>query len=215
MDNYNCGKGEHFDQIILISIYGSQFSIERKILIASSKYFAALLGPNFAEGAEGNTNRLELEVTCQTLEAIVNFISTGCIELTVENIHEILEVANYLQIELLEENCWQYYDDKLSVDNAVNTLLAADRYSKIGLRQAALNIIYESFERVPTMDIQTLGHLLLEEILKHDKIQAPEELVFERLLEWYRNDKTVRTPRMSELLKLIRLEYIPPEVRVE
>lgn len=57
-------------------------------------------------------------------------------------------------------------------------------------------------------------HELLGEILKCDDIKAPEVLVFHRLMEWFQNNKKERKRYMSQLLELIRLEYITPEVRI-
>lgn len=53
----------------------------------------------------------------------------------------------------------------------------------------------------------------MQELLKCDKIQATEEFVCKRLMEWSKNRKDKRLKQnVSTLLKLIQLEYIPSQV---
>lgn len=199
---------------LLISIdircFCVRISIHRSILTAVSKYFRAALGPHFQEGDETEST-LE-DTDGQTVKAIVDFCYTGRIELTEGNVTKFQAIASSIEFDLLEEKCSQFYAAKLSVDNSVDTLIIADKYSDVGLRQRALDLICESFETVPMQDIQRLGHELMQELLKCDKIQAPEELVFKRLFEWFKKNEEERKKHMPEMLKLIRLEYVPSQV---
>lgn len=181
--------------------------IHRNIWTAASKYFSVALGPNFQEG---NHNEFVLDDTDgETVKAIVDFCYTGRIDLTDENVTKFLVIASSVEFDLLEEKCCRFYVDKLNV----STLMVADKYCVADLHQRALDFICGSFERVPTADIQRLDYQLLHKILKCDKIDAREELVFKRLLEWLQNEESERGKHMPELLKLIRLEYIPLKVR--
>lgn len=183
------------------------------VLAASSKYFTAALGPNFKEA---NKSEFVLDDTDgETVKAIVDFCYTGHINLTEENVEKFLTIASSIQIDLLEEKCCQFYNDKLGVNNCVNTLIVADKYSAPNLRQTAIDMVCKSFEEIPSADIQRLDHRLLKEILKCDKIQANEELVYQRLLEWFHCEDGEHVQQMPELLKLIRLKHIPLQVRID
>lgn len=196
--------------LICIVFYFVRFLIHRVILTASSKYFTAALGPNFQEGSK---SEFVLDGTDgETVKAIVDFCYTGHIDLTEENVLKFLAIASSVHLDLLEEKCCRLYDDKLGVTNCIGTLVVADRYSKVGLRQRALDVVCEFFEMVRTEDIQKLDNRLLQEILKSDKIHATEELVFKRLMEWLDCEGDERKQYMAELLKHIRLEYIPTQV---
>lgn len=60
---------------------------------------------------------------------------------------------------------------------------------------------------------QKMDHRLLRKVVKYDEIQANEDLVFKRLMEWFHNDEDTCKPHKPELLKLIRLELITTGVR--
>lgn len=186
--------------------------IHRAVLTASSKYFAAALGPNFREGSKSEFNLDGIDRAM--VKSIVDFCYTGRIDLLEGNVEQFLAIASSREFDLLEEKCWIFYVEKLSITNCINTLMIADKYSNVSLRQKAFDVVCESFETVPEADIQQLEHRLLLEILECDKIQATEECVLQRVLKWFQIDMSEREQHMSELLKLIRLEYIPLQVRV-
>lgn len=181
-------------------------------MTATSKYFSAALGPNFEEGRK---NEFVLDDTDgETVKVIVDFCYTGHINLSEESAAKFLAIASSIELELLEKKCIRFYNDKLSVTNAVGSLMIADKYNAFDLRQRAFGLICESLEKVPTTDIQQLDYRLLRELLESDKIQATEALVFERLLQWFQNKESEREQYLPGLLKMIRLEYIPPQVRL-
>lgn len=189
----------------------SRVSIHRAVLTASSKYFAAALGPNFREG---NQSEFILDgIDGAMVKSIVDFCYSGRIDLSEGNVDQFLAIASSREFDLLEEKCWIFYAEKLSITNAVNTLMIADRYSNLISRQKAFDVVCESFETLPETDIQQLEHRLLLEILKCDEIQATEECVLQRVLKWFQIEMGEREQHMPELLKLIRLEYIPLQVR--
>lgn len=94
-----------------------RFSAHRSILMASSEYFTALLGPNFREGAQ---NEIPLEeVDGATFKIILNFIYTGRIEINNGNIFDIIGAASHLRLTALEERCGEFWAANLSIENCV------------------------------------------------------------------------------------------------
>lgn len=179
-------------------------------MIAASKYFSASLGPNFQEGSK---SEFTLDGTDgETVKAIVDFCYTGRVDLTEENVDDFMAIASSVEFDLLEEKCCRFYAEELNVMNSISTLMVADKYCIADLRQRALDFICGSFEKVPATDIQRLDFRLLHEVLKNDNIEATEELVFKRLMEWFQEEETEREKHMPELLQLVRLEQIPSEV---
>lgn len=88
----------------------------------------------------------------------------------------------------------------------------ADKFNNADLRLKAFDVVCESFDDVPAVEIQELEYRLFLEILKSDKIQATEKFVFDRLLDWMKYEESDREKHMPELLELIQLQYIPPQV---
>lgn len=181
-----------------------RFPIQRLLLNAASKYFVALLG--------ANKEYILDDIDGETIEMTVDFCYTGNISLNEENVDKLLAIAASIQIDLLEEKCRQFLVDKLNVNNAVDTLTIADKYSFAKLRRRALKLICESFELVSSEKLQQINHRLLRELLQCDNLNAPEELIFNRLFEWFEASKTHRNEHMPELLKLIQLQRIAPQV---
>lgn len=168
-----------------------RIQIHRAVLTAASKYFSAALGANFLEGSK---SEFVLEDTDgETIRAIVDFCYTGRIVLTEESVDKFMAIASSVEVDLLEKQCCRYYADRLSVMNLVDTLMIADKYGNAELHQRALDFVCGAFEMVPTTEIQKLEYRLLFEILKCDKIQANEELVFNRLLEWFQREEGTRS----------------------
>lgn len=116
---------------------------------------------------------------------------------------------------LLQEKYCGHRISTLNVSNAVKILNDADKYNLLDIRHRSLDVICASFDTIPSTDIQQIDHRCLEQILKSDKIQATEELVFKRLMEWYERDRIERRKLMANLLKCIRLQHISGQFLVE
>lgn len=196
--------------IFLLHLIHLRFLIHRFILITASKYFAALLGSNFEEA---NHKEFILDDTDgETIKMIVDFCYTGNVSLTPENVSDLLTIASSVQLDMLEEKCREFRADNLNAANAVDTLMMADKYSFAELRQRTLNWICESFESMPSGEIQKVDHRLLQELMRCDQIDASEEMIFNRLYEWFERSASMREKHMPDLLRLIRLENIPSQV---
>lgn len=179
-------------------------------MAAASKYFAASLGSSFQES--GKSECLLEGTDGETVKSIVDFCYTGEICLTEENVRNFLVIASSVQLDLLEVVCHRFLEDNLTFANCVDTLILADKYSATVLRQRAIGAICSRFDKLPINEIQKLDQQLLGDVLKSEKIEADEELVFKRLMEWFQSEESVRKQHIPELLKSIRLELIPQQV---
>lgn len=76
---------------------GEQFPAHRCVLASASPYFAAMLGnENFSEAGQ-DTITLH-EITEEGLRGLLKFVYSGCIDLTAENIRQILKAASITQV---------------------------------------------------------------------------------------------------------------------
>lgn len=170
------------------------------------------MGPKFQENKPKEF--ILKDADGRTIKNTVDFCYTGIIELTEDNVETCLAIASSVEIDLLVDKCRQFYSSKLSVANAVDILMVADNNRFVELRQRALDFISENFDVVATLDILKLGHPLLQELLKYDKIHESGDLCAQRLVAWFQAHESERAVYMPELLKLIRLEQLTLEVRV-
>lgn len=173
-------------------------------MIASSKYFEALFGPNFREGSEKEI--VLKEIDGPTLKTILEFIYTADIKISAENVFYILAAASSMELIALGKECSQFCADNLSIENCVEFFLNADKYHLPDLRLKALEFICDHFEDVPVDDFEQIDENNFKELLKHDQITAAETIIFDRLIEWMERRKT---ELVGDLLNVIRLKHIP------
>lgn len=108
-----------------------------------------------------------------------------------------------------DTNRRQFYWDNLKFSSAIETLIVADRYSYADLRQRTLAFVCEQFEKFYFTQIRKLNLQLFRELLENEELSAPEELIFDHLMEWSRVNAPERAQYMPDLLKLIQFDHIP------
>lgn len=146
-----------------------------------------------------------------TLKIILDFIYTGHIEITGDNVDAVIAAASSMELIAIEEICGKFWVANLSNENCVDIYLSADKYNLMDLRSKALNFISKNFEAVPI--IRQIDDQNFEKIIKHDKITAAETIVLDRLVEWINRNESKSVKVVADLLKSIRLECIPNKVR--
>lgn len=170
-----------------------------------------MLGLNLSD--ESVQSELVLyETDGDNVRVIVDFCYTGHINLTEKNAETFLSIAQSFEFDLLERECLRFYAGQLSVNNFEDTLLIADKFNNAELREHVINFLCECFESVSLTDVQRLGFSSLHRLLECEKIQATEELIFKRVMEWFQKDQADRRKYMNQLLKLIRLQHVAQEV---
>lgn len=191
-----------------------RFSVHRLVMMSASKYFAALLGPNFKEGQEEEVSIADIDGA--TLKLIIDFCYTGELRITDENIMQIIAAASAMEFVLIEEKCQQFWNNILEKTNCVEMFSLADRYSFALLRKRALDMICGYFEGVPIGDLQALTFSSFSELIKCDQIHAvwQEEFIFQRMALWVDHNEVDRAIYAPELFQSIRLEILAKNVRL-
>lgn len=170
-----------------------------------------MLGPNFREGSE---KRITLQgVDGPTLKAVICYIYAGQIELTEDNVANILAASSGMEIVSLERKCGQYLKEVvLRKDNCLDVLMLADTYNVQSLKPQALQLVCENFEILPRADILKIDGNIFTDILRSNVIKLMETDLFDCLVEWLQQNETERAKFVPSLLKLVKLEYMPGEV---
>lgn len=175
--------------------------------MASSRYFAALLGPNFRDCAE---KKIVLdEIDGPMLKTILDFVYTGIVEINGNNVDSVVAAASKMELIALEERCGEFWGANLALANCVEVFLNADKYQFENLRVEALKFVCNHFEDISNDDFRQFDANNFHEVLGNDQIAAAETIVFDRLAQWLSQNGTGAKKRETELLQLIRLEHIP------
>lgn len=102
--------------------------------------------------------------------------------------------------------------ENLTTGNCVDTLLNANKYSLLKLALRVKHFICAHFESVSFDDIQKIDAINLGELLHNHEIQAAESIIFDRLMHWIIKNGAEQSEINSNLVRLIRLQYIPDTV---
>lgn len=194
------------------SHFFSRFPAHRVIMAASSEYFKALLGPNFREGSEKLVTLKEIDGP--TLKCVIDFIYTGNVTITNENVHAIIAAASSMGPITLETKCAAFWESILAVGNCVEILLNAEKYHLKELVPKAECFICVNFVAVPIGDIPKLSAVHMEKLLDNTKIDADESDIFDRLVHWIMEKSDEPKEVHMNLIKLIELERMPVKVSV-
>lgn len=180
-------------------------------MISSSKYFQALLGPSFKEGHEQEVTISNIDGP--TLKAIIDYCYSGNLKISGENIDRMVAAASAMKLVPIEKKCEQFWNDHLAPSNCVETFVAADKYSFSDLREKSFGFICEHFEALSVIQIQELEMKHFFELLGCAEIQALEEHIFQRLVQWTEHNEEERSKHVPDLIKLIEMGKIPLPVR--
>lgn len=84
----------------------------------------------------------------------------------------------------IENECLEYLKIKLSVKNRVSHNMIAVKFSFSDLKAEAFKLICKVFKWIAPNQLQQMDDKRMLDILKSDKVEAPEETVFVKLHEW-------------------------------
>lgn len=149
------------------------------------------------------------DINGPTLKSIIEYCYSGKIQITNENVLEIVEAASAMNLLHIEQKCEQFWSENLTTSNCLNTFLLSDKYSFLELRQKSFEFICEHFGAVASIDVLELEFEHFAEILKSETIYATEPFIFERSMQWIEYEKKKRSKYAPDLMQLIRMEKIP------
>lgn len=181
-------------------------------MTSSSEYFQAMLGPHFKEGNKDEVTIADIDGP--TLKSIINFCYTGKIEITEENIMEIVWPASTMGFVDIEQKCKDFWSETLTVSNCVEIFVLADKCGFLQLRRKSLTFICVLFGCVPSDDLHCLQFPYFSELLQCTEIHALEDSIFQRMVHWVEHEEQHRSKHVPNLLKSIRMERLSSQVWV-
>ncbi|XP_067094010.1 kelch-like protein 38 [Osmerus mordax] len=194
---------------LLLCSDNQEIPCHRNILVSSSPYFKAMFCNNFRETQQ---NRINLKgVSATILSSMVDYVYTGQITITMENVLPLMQSASMLQYGHLFEACSVFLQGQLSPDNCLSMVRLSKILDCTSLREKAREMAMRSFSDV--VESEDLRELSLPELmgyLEDDGLCAEEEQVFETLLAWIHHDPFSRHGAIHDLFKKVRLRYIHP-----
>ena len=200
---------------VVLRLSGQEFHAHKLILASCSDYFYAMFNGNMKESKERvvDINGVDVDV----MKLVLNFIYTGSIPLSNDNVEDILQAANLMLIKSLKEVCCRFLETLLTVNNCLGMQKFAESYSCEALFETTTKFICDNFGYITDSDeFLQLYPAQLCPILSSDELRVlNEEKVYEALIRWTKHSLLERKKFFPELVQHIRLPMLPPDYLVD
>ncbi|KAM8871737.1 kelch-like protein 41b [Synchiropus picturatus] len=187
------------------------FPCHRLIMAACSPYFREIFFTEDGKEVE-NTKEVVLEdVNPSILDMIVQYLYSAEIDLTDDNVQDIIAVANRFQIPSVFTVCVNYLQKRLSASNCMAIFRLGLVLNCPRLAVAGRNFIADRFELLHKDEefLKLAAHELFA-IIGGDSLNVEkEELVFEAVMKWVRYDKDKRIKLLKDAFDCIRFRLLP------
>ena len=105
---------------------GEEFPVHRDIMAASSEYFRAMILGNMQESHTGECTLKG--VSKEDVKTIVDFVYTGVLDLTMDNVLDVLSLTNYFSISEAVKICCDFILSNITIDDCIDFLTITEKY---------------------------------------------------------------------------------------
>lgn len=148
--------------LTLVANGGKEFKAHRSVLSEASPFFDRLLKTDMKESREG-VIRLE-QFSESIMKNILDFIYTGCLEVSLTNAEDLIEAADYLLLPDFQNMALDSLTRSLTLSNSISTFYFAKRNHFEKLLDETSRFIHPNFAAVATTE--TFLNLSLQEVKK-------------------------------------------------
>lgn len=191
------------DTVLVVD--GQAFPAHKNVLAASSAYFLGLFTCDMKEKQQ---TEVKLEgFKSFVMNDLLNYIYTGEVEITEENVKELVFAGDYLLIESLKSKGIFFLEETLSPSNCLSVRAFSEKFDCEELIDKSESFILDNF--VAVSKSEEFLHLSFTEvgnlISLDDVIVETEEQVYEAVISWVKHDLENRKEEFARLLSKVRL----------
>ncbi|CAD5217498.1 unnamed protein product [Bursaphelenchus xylophilus] len=192
---------------VKIKCENSFFLAHRCILAAAIPFFNAMFNTEFVES---KMQECEInQMSSDSLEAIIDFVYTGKIHLTIQNVTDLLVAADYFQLDILSAECASFLEVKITHSNVMEVRQIALRHNCKKAVKAADRFIQRHF--VALSATRSFLRLDLESVCEFfamDELHVEsEEEIYHAAMRWVNYDEE-RKKSAAEILRHVRLTLL-------
>ncbi|KAL4084260.1 hypothetical protein QTP88_028085 [Uroleucon formosanum] len=186
---------------------GTILLCHKNVLMAESPYFREMFG-NFYQR---NKDLVKIrEFSSSVLRLLVDYIYSGQIIITRENVQVLLPAANILQLDFVIGACAEFLKNLLDASNCFGIKAFAHSHNCPMLLSSSEEYIKKHYLEVANGE--DFLSLFVEDVIKiiscNDLAVPFEEKVFESIIKWVRHDLEQRKDFLPELMEHIRLPLL-------
>ena len=194
---------------VVLHVENNTFPAHRNVLSAASEYFMKMFTTNMKEKREQKVTLKDISPTA--MQVVIDFIYTGDVTITEENISSILDAASLMQITDLLEVVIKYLCQFLDLNSCLRFRKLGVLHSLDKLVDEANQYILKHFEELSKQEeFYDLNGNEMESLLISDYLAVKEEKqVYEVVVKWVNKDLQNRKQYFPKLFKYIRLQFVP------
>uniref|UniRef100_A0A3Q2PXV1 Kelch like family member 29 n=1 Tax=Fundulus heteroclitus TaxID=8078 RepID=A0A3Q2PXV1_FUNHE len=196
-----------------IIVEGKEFEVHQNVLASCSLYFKDLVKRSSGETKSGEMLELTMSnIGADVLELLLEFVYTGSLVIDSANAKTLLEAANKFQFNTFCKVCVSFLEKQLTSANCLGVLAMAEAMSCTELHNMAKAFALQNFPEVAGQEeILSVSKEDLVAYLSNDSLNTKaEELVYETVIKWIKQDPGSRVQHLSQLLAVVRLPFIHP-----
>lgn len=193
---------------VTLKVQGQSFKAHRIVLAACSDYFCAMFTNEMSEKCQ---SVIELhEVPTGIMDVLLDFVYTETVNVSVENVQELLPAACLLQLTGVKNACCAFLEKQLDSSNCLGIKIFAEQHSCQELFDAANIFGLKHFEEVVIQEeFMSLTLHQVESLFTCNEIQVnSEEPVYEAVVDWVKYDSEERKSQLPRLLQHVRLPLL-------
>lgn len=198
-------KNDNLSDITLL-VQKQRFCCHKVILAAFSAYFDAMFSSKLSELHQEEV--IIHNVDKKTFGKILDFMYTGEIPVTIQNVQDLMSTSSYLQIPLLQAQCERFMVRHIEVDNCIDVVQLGDAVGSDYIVSKGISFVCRHFSAVSNnKEFLTLTKSMINRILQNDQINVENEYaILKFVLSWIKHQKDKIA--ITDLLKNVRLSLI-------
>lgn len=202
------GKGLFCD-LTLTTGSGMVIPVHKNILAAVSCYFKGLFRSEMKEVYESNVDFAVIDEAI--IEELLNFVYSGGISITFDNVRSLLQASDYLLIEHLKKRIIDFLQDSSVLSNFWHIYSLVKSFDCLDeIYQEMVNLVCHHYWSISlTKDFLEITDQDVRWFLSNDDILTSEAQMLESLICWYKHSRQDREESFKRLLNLIHMSSIP------
>ena len=187
-----------------------QMGVHRAVLSQGSPYFQTLFDSRYAY--DHITQVVLHNVDMVSVQAVVNFLYTGKIQIKESNVEGLYGAADLFQLVEVRDLCVDCMISTLDYNNCIDRLKFSERLEIKKLYDAAIKSFKSRFKEV--IEEETYRLMPFEkvyELISSDDLNVDEEkIVYEAIMKWVHYNAEKRRQHLPELLHHVRFPLVAP-----
>ena len=166
---------------ITVAVGNKNILCHRLVLACCSPYFKAMLTSNMKESRQECITIQDIDE--QALEALIGFMYTSKILLTIDTVQKLLYASSVLQIEVVAEACCEFMKNHLHPTNCLGVRAFAEQHGRFELMKAADKFTHDHFlEVLEQEEFRTISYQHLATVVESSDVLVEREAQGMRLL---------------------------------